>query len=332
MAKNQGEEVEELDQDAIATEDEGQDQADDAGDQSDDGAEEEDTTWMQDEETDSSEDDDDEQADGTGPKGVPVDKHILMKQKLKKKLLGKDDENVKLKERIKELEEGGAQKKVALDLSKPVRPRRNTFKSDDDYEDAMDEHEEKLAQFIPKVAATEANTAEQLQRRVKVVTDAVDGHIDRAAKLIEKHSIDPDVYSSAQDSVKQIIGSVKPGGEDHIFNEFIERLGEGSEKVMFYVGKNKKQLNEFERLFRSDPSGLSAAMFLAEKRNEIAGAKNLSSRSPKPSAKLRGGEAVKASESALKKKYDEAHKKGNNQEAFNIKRQAKGAKIDTSGW
>ncbi len=331
MAKNQGEEVEELDQDAIATEDEGQDQADDAGDQSDDGAEEEDTTWMQDEEPDSSEDDDDEQADGTGPKGVPVDKHIAIKQKLKGKLKGEKEENAKLKERIKELEEGGS-KPVDTTLTKPVRPRRDAFESDADYEDAMDVHEEKLAQFIPKVAATEADSAEKLQQRVKVVTDAVEGHVDRAAKLIEKHSIDPDVYSSAQDSVKQIIGSVKPGGEDHIFNEFIERLGEGSEKVMFYVGKNKKQLNEFERLFRSDPSGLSAAMFLAEKRNEIAGAKNLSSRSPKPSAKLRGGEAVKASESALKKKYDEAHKKGNNQEAFNIKRQAKGAKIDTSGW
>lgn len=330
MAKIQGEEVEEIETPVEESEEE-ETPVVEGEETTDEETEEEDLSWMEDEQPDSSEDDDDETADGTGAKGVPVDKHIAIKQKLKGKLKGEKEENEKLKARIKELEEG-TQKPVDQSLSKPVRPRRDAFESDADYDDALDVYDDELIQFIPKSAATEANTAEQLQQRVKVVTDAVDGHIDRAAQLIEKHSIDPDVYSSAQDSVKQIIGSVKPGGEEHIFNEFIERLGEGSEKVMFYVGKNKKQLNEFERLFRSDPSGLSAAMFLAEKRNEISGAKHLSSRSPKPSAKLKGGEAVKASESALKKKYQDAHKKGNNQAAFDIKRQAKGAKIDTSGW
>lgn len=328
MAK-QGEEAEELELGTSEIEAQDLDETEGA-DAAADGEEEEDLTWMQDGEPDPSEVVDGE-VDGAAVNTVPEIKHIAIKQKLKGKLKDEKAENETLKARILELEAGGGQTAPAA-LEKPVRPRRDAFENDAAYEDALDIYDEDLIQFIPKVATVKADDTAKLQARYDTVQTAVDSHLDRAAKLIDKHSIDPDVYHAAQNNVKQIIGLIKPGGEEHIFNEYVERLGEGSEKVMFHIGNNKKQLNEFERLFRSDPSGLSAAMFLAEKKREIAGLKNTSSRAPKPAANLKGGEVPKVNATAAEKKYKAAHKKGQNQEAFNIKRQAKAAGVDVSSW
>jgi len=308
--------------------------------------EDDDLSWLQDEEPDSSEDgdddgDDDDDDDAGGKSGgVPVDKHIKIKQKLKGKLSEEKEENEKLKARIAELETA-KKEPAARTLEKPKRPKRSEFDSDDDYDEAMEEYDEKLISFIPQAAASRAEQEEHKKAQVQEVKDAAEAHLDRAAKLIEKHGIDPDTYKSAQDNVKKIITAILPktvpadkrnqAGE-YVFNQFISMVGEGSEKTIFYIGKNKSASNEFERLMRSDPTGLKAAFYLGSVNTDIAGKKNLTSRASKPTSKLKGGGQLPANEASLKKQYQAAHKAQDGQKSYNLKQKAKKAGIDVSAW
>jgi len=307
--------------------------------------EDEDLSWLQDEEPDSSEGGDQDESDDDDPDssedGVSVIKHIKIKEKLKGKLSAEKEENEKLKARITELESAEQKAPVAQSLDKPKRPKRSEFSDDDAYDDAMEEYDEKLISFIPQAAASQADQEEQRKAQVQEVKDAAEAHLDRAAKLIEKHGIDPDVYKGAQDAVKKIITAVLPknvpadkrvqAGE-YVFNQFISMVGEGSEKTIFYIGKNKSASNEFERLMRSDPTGLKAAFYLGSVNTDIAGKTNLTSRASKPTSKLKGGGQRPANETNLRKQYQAAHKAQDGQKSYNLKQKAKKAGIDVSAW
>lgn len=307
-----------------------------------------DLSWMQEEEPDSSEegeagdDDDDDDDDAKDEAGkVPVEKHIKIKQKLKGKLSKKDEENEQLKARIVELEAGKSEVPTADAPEKPKRPRRADFETDDAYDDALDEYDEKLINYIPQSLQSKTEREEQAKAQVDEVKKAEEAHLDRAAKLIEKHGIDPDVYKGAQDNVKKIITDILPknvpaenrqGAAEFVFNQFISMVGEGSEKTFFYVGKNKSASNEFERLMRSDPTGLKAAFYLGSVNTEIAGKKNLNSRASKPASRLKGGGKLPANEANLRKQYQTAHKAEKGQKAYELKQKAKKAGIDVSAW
>lgn len=262
-----------------------------------------------------------------GEETVPLHSHIKAKRKLKGKISELDEEVERLKNENAQLK---SQKAEPIEF--PKRPRRGDFEFDDDYEDAMDVYEEKKDNLkFQQLQRTQS--LEESQKRIKDrIEKGVDEHYARAESLLESSGITPDAFKASDQKIREAVESIRPKQGDGIVDQFISRLGEGSEKVMFRLGRSKALLGEFIGLLANDPSGLDAATFLGEQKAILLNTGKRKSGAPVPDTQLNGDETAGQKEKILKKRYQEAHKKGNGQEAWNAKRQAKAAGVNTSGW
>lgn len=264
---------------------------------------------------------------------VPVGKHIATKHKLKAKLEEKDEELEKLRKENELLKSGAAPvQQQKLQLNPPKRPRASDFGTDEEYEDALDKYEEQKLEYQIQFSTQNQTQTQKLQQRRQEVEQAVDNHYDRAEKLVQKHSINPEVYHQADKNVKTIIDKVHPKKGEAIFNELVNLVGEGSEIAMFHIGRNKQAAADFENIMRSDPTGLKAAIYLGRIVERSNGAKTQSSRAPAPAAQLKGDQSVTPKGANARRKWQAAHDKGDTQAAFNIKKAARAQGIDTSKW
>ena len=167
-----------------------------------------------------------------------------------------------------------------------------------------------------------------------VLTESVDGHYSRADKLIEEFSISPEVYKQADLNVRRAAEAIAPERGDAIIDHMISVMGEGSEKVLYYIGnpKNKAALNEFQSLMTQDPSGLKAAVYLGKQQAKLTNPSKATTNAPPPASRANGDESSSAKGGPAKKQYEAAHKKGNAQAAYNAKAAARKAGVDTSKW
>jgi hypothetical protein len=109
-------------------------------------------------------------------------------------------------------------------------------------------------------------------------------------------------------------------------------LGEGSEKVNYYLGRNKAALAKFQNLLMTDKTGIQAAVFLGQEKQRLTKITKPRSNAPKPATEIRGDEIVTGAAGRYKKKYYAAHKKGDTQSAYNAKKEARAAGVDVSKW
>lgn len=264
-----------------------------------------------------------------GENAVPVNTHVRMKQKLKGRLSEKDDEIIKLRQEIDALKKP-QQAPIAVDPAE--RPKREDFTDDSDYDAALDRYEDKRVESrFNRIEAQRQQDDQQRQYTVNI-QQSVDAHYDRAAKLVDASGISPEVYQNADRTVRAAIDALMPGAGDHIADQLISNLGEGSEKVMYYLGNNKIALAEFESLLAKDKSGLQAAIYLGKQQQRLISPSRKESTAPPPEKQIAGDEHISINTGDLKKKYDAAHKKGDIQTAFSAKRAAKKAGVDTSRW
>ncbi len=277
--------------------------------------------------SDGEEDPDDETPTGDT---VPVAAHVKTKRKLKSKLSDRDSEIEQLRAENEALKKPQQQ----APLARPKRPRTTDFDDQDKYEEAMDVYEDAVMAYQTNFVAANASHTQQQVDHMRNVDKGVDAHYDRAAVLVTEQNIDPDVFRKADETVKGIIEAVLPRKGEIVFNELVSMLGEGSEKAMIYVGTNKNAKNEFHSLLNSDKTGIKAAMYLGRISERINSLGSKTSQARKPAKVLKGGTGGSAGRtaSAFQKKYAEAHKAKRSQEAFNIKREAKAAGVDTSKW
>lgn len=297
-------------------------QAANPDDQTDDGAVEAES-WMQ-------SDDQASQDAGKTPKFTDSDIGAA-KQKLRAKLEREhQSETEKLRARIAELE----QAKSAPVVQVGEKPRREQFYEMDDPDEAYSEAmvEWKLA----TMRAEHQKTSQQVDQerraleRMQSVTQSVDQHYGRAAKLAEASGIAPEVYQSADLRVRQAVDQVFPGGGDGIVDSLIANIGEGSEKVFYNLGVNNKRLSELERLLREDPTGLRASVYLGRLSAELSAPAKRTSNAPAPAAQAQGDANTTASGAALQRQYKDAG--GDVEKRISIKRKAKAAGVDTSSW
>lgn len=210
----------------------------------------------------------------------------------------------------------------------------------DDYEDD-DQYEEDYAQYLlDKVESKKA--ASKIDEKNKALIDkrnqGIAIHNERVSDFVEEKKINPDVYAAAESTFISAIDDYFPGQGEMIADDFLSKLGEGSEKIPFFLGRNAAKRAEFQALLKEDPTGIKAAMFLGDQNRKLRGATTgkIKSKAPKPAATATGNKNVvvgSATEKGLKKKYDDAHRKGQGSVAMKIKREAKKEhKIDTSKW
>lgn len=273
-------------------------------------------SWMQSEEQDSQ----DEQA-------VPVAAHAKMRSKLKAAISEKDSELQALKAEVEQLK--SAPKSAPDVKSKPKR--EDFFESDDPDEaffDAMTDWKLEQQALQQNSKAEQEAINRKNQEFLKKQNEAVEDHYVRAAKLASENGIEPEVYNSADLKVRQAVEAVYPENGDAMTETLISMIGDDSEKVMYYLGRNKNKLLEFQNTLQSDTTGIKAAMMIGELKSQLTKPFKKKSNAPAPPPELKGDQSTGKSRSYLRK-YENAKTP---QERFDVKQEAKKAGVKTREW
>lgn len=295
---------------------------DHAGDHDDeDGSKAEPESWMK---------GDDQESQGADKKFTDGDVGAA-KAKLRAKLEAKHQSEL---EAMRAQLEEARRNTVAPQVS--AKPKREDFYDQDDPDDA---YTDALIDWKQKtITAQQHNESQQyelqrkqLETQQKISTD-VDQHYERAATLAAASGISPELYQSADHRVRSAIDGIFPGGGENITNALIASLGEGSEKVFYNLGVSPKRLAELTSKLAADPSGLQASIYLGRLSAELTAPLRKRSNTPAPATTVQGDANTTDLGKGLQRKYLEAHKKGDTQAAFDIRREAKAKNINVKSW
>jgi hypothetical protein len=280
--------------------------------------------WMQTEE---------QTSEGSDDKTVPLAVLVSARTKLKGKIGAQNEELEQLRTENAALKQGQAPAPTT------AKPAAMPTLEGSEYDDAKYQQElsnwmaQQVQAQVAQANQASTQTASQTQA-AQQLDQAVDSHYQRAAKLAEESGITPELYQNADTVVRQTIESVLPKMGDVVTDNMIARLGEGSEKVMYFLGRNKTAQEKLRSSLVTDPTGISAALYLGELKSTVAAPQKRVSRARKPATQIQGDEggSAKGDAKKLKAAYDSAHKQHQGQAAYNAKKTAKAAGIDVSDW
>lgn len=304
---------------------------------------------QEDEDDDDSDDDSEEDSDGeeledwmkgSDERAVPLSEHIELRQKLKHQRNDAEERSKALEDELERLRQENEKLKAGgvTQQSEPTPPNLKDF--EDDYGDinyqAFNEANAKYTQDLvdyrlesktstsSKTQAEEAQTAE--------LESVVNSHYERAEKLVKDGLVSADSYSKADKKIVETLESKLPGkgrlGADYMIQQ-ISKVSDNPEKLWFKLGVDENLLGQvLDDFSKGESEGI---IHLMKVDKEISKPKKIRSKAPAPAKEVKGNASVKSS-AALAKRYKSAHKKGNSQEAFNIRREAKHNGIDVSNW
>lgn len=268
-------------------------------------------------------DSEDEQASGSGAKFSDGDV-AAAKRKLRAKLERQHNEELeRIKAELEALKRGNTQPAAQSVAKVPTLEQY-------DYDEAK--YAAAMTQWVRSQVqgATQASEVQtrQLQQQ-QALERSVNDHYERAAQLVKKHNIDPDLYHDAGLNLRKTIEAAFPGQGDVITDQMLARLGEGSEKVEYHLGRNAQKREILKAKLLDDPTGLSASIYLGKVLAEVSEPVRKQTRAPAPAARATGGQGVVSDELSMKKKYQAEQ---DTQKRFDIRRKAKLAGIDVSDW
>ncbi len=275
---------------------------------------------------------DEEDDDASGD--VPVSTHIRMKRKLKEKNTKQSDEIKRLETELAASKNGGS----ATHPDMPKRPQLEDYEDDiGKYEEAIIGYDQEMVRFNYTLVQDEENRKTALNKAIQSREKAVDQHYDRVVTFVKssKDKISQETYESAEQAVRDSLDESLPGDDsgNQVVDHLIDLIGEGSEKVIFLLGKKPAALATLIELMKEDPTGLRAASYVGQQKERLTKNIRKTSLSPKPAKSARGDTTSSSNrDKSLKRAYDKAHTSGNTQAAFDAKREAKKLEIDTSSW
>jgi hypothetical protein len=217
------------------------------------------------------------------------------------------------------------------------KPKREQFYDQDDPDEA---YMEALSDWkLNERLATQQLGQQQYEQQRKQleaqqrISSNVDQHYERAAVLAAASGITPELYQSADLRVRSAIEGVFPGGGgETVTNALIASLGEGSEKVFYKLGVSPKSLAELTSKLAQDPSGIQASIYLGRLSAELTTTARKRSNTPAPATNVQGDANTTDLSRALLRRYQEAHKRGDTQAAYDIRTEAKAKKINVNSW
>ncbi len=260
--------------------------------------------------------------DDDGDNEKPIKFNLKAKKRQRGELDAKNEENEALKARIAALE-----KPSPMQTGDLKRPDELDFETTEDYHRAIDDYHDKRYE-LRQQAAQQTQAQQEDEREV---SEAVDSHYERADKLINEHGLKSENYKDADTRVRGAMEAIAPKIGNKIVDQFIKGMGEGSEKVLYHLGRNKTALSELQSIMQTDKSGIKAAIYLGKKLEQLTNPQRRKTKAPSPAPRANGDTGGHAAE-ALKRKYDAAHKKNDGVTAFKFKREAKKAGVDVSKW
>jgi len=261
---------------------------------------------------------------------MPVSAHIRAKRKLKGRIEGKNTEIEELRKEIEDLKK----QKLTPPLRDEtlVRPKEGDYESIEAYYTALEEYEDKRIDSKLSVVHGQRQLRDTQTKAIEKLNKAVDDHYVRADKLVKESGISAETYKQSDEAIRNAIEAVRPGQGNIIVDQMISLLGEGSEKVMYKLGRSNALRGELITLLTEDPHGLRATAFLGEQRAKLLLTKRRTSNAPTPASEINGDSTSSNKERVFKKKYEAAHAKGSAQAAYNAKKDARAAGVDTSKW
>jgi hypothetical protein len=268
---------------------------------------------------------------GEGGDNPKPEKSLKAKKKLQRKLKEADEEKEALRaenERLKAAQAAPAAKPTG----RPVRPKELDFDTDEEYEAALDQYDADIFDWRQSERVKQRETTKAQESQATQIKEGVDSHFERAEKLLEESGISPEKYSASNVAVRSAIDSIAPGKGDFITDYLISEMGEGSEKVFYQLGVNATERNKLVTLLTKDPSGVRAAFFLGQKKEQLTKPKRPKSNARPPASSVKGDAPTSSKGAAMKRAYDKAVKSGSGQAMYNAKKEAKAAGIDVSKW
>jgi hypothetical protein len=128
-----------------------------------------------------------------------------------------------------------------------------------------------------------------------------------AAKFATDNKVSVDRVANALNTATDDVDAAT--GIDGSFAYLLDSVGEGSERVAYYIGTNQAGRDQLKKLLEDDPKGLKAIAHmtrLAEKLKPKQ-AKQVS-KAPEPDQSLKGDAVESASAKQLQKEFDSATK------------------------
>lgn len=193
-----------------------------------------------------------------------------------------------------------------------ARPRLEDFDYDEGkYADAVDAYEqEQRKEFLAEVDKRIQSTKPEPQPDLK----PLEAHYERAEKLKVSD------YEAMEDAVLDSLGR-------DVFTEVVSTLAH-SERVVYYLGKNPRKLDEISEMVRSG-QGLKATVALGELQGQLK-LRPRQTNTPEAESQIKG-DAAPTSSAEWQKKIDAARAKGaRTKEIIAMKAEAKaqGAKVE----
>ena len=250
------------------------------------------------------------------------------KRKLKAKLNERNEEVEALKRENEELKRQATPAQPKIE-----KPQRENFDSDEAFLEALADHRFAVKQAETRTAQAIENQKTQAAQQKAAVEAAVDNHYLSALETCEKAGIAPEAFKAANLRVREAIDNQLPGNGDAVADFLISVLGEGSDKVFYNLGVNAERREELVEKLRDDPSGLAASVYLGTLKQQLTTPRKRISSAPEPGTVINGDQSSGSAEVRnMKKQWEAAHKAGDTQKAFNLKRQAKEKGVNTKEW
>ena len=275
--------------------------------------------WMQE-----TEEEEEEQTSDDPSQNVPVKKFVSLKKELRGKISEREEEIERLKKENEELKLSAPKKNPAL-----TRPKPENYDSDDEYDLAISQYDEARLQETYNRNRTKEQQTEATRQAQEAIEKAMDIHYERADDMLKTSGIAKEKYIAAAKNAKGVFSDLFGDSGEKVFDNVFSRIGKGSEKLEYFIGVNKPAQEKIKTLLKEDPLGLSLAMWLGKENQRLTNPIKPRTNAPDPAKAVNGEVNTTGALNKYKKKYDAAKSP---QAAYDIKKAAKAAKVDTSKW
>lgn len=222
------------------------------------------------------------------------------------------DEAARLKEEVELL------RKQVMSGGKPQQPAAMPTLESVDYDEAK--YQQALAAWHQEQTKAQLQTynqqlaQEQARNAQKQAQEAeIEKHYERAASL-KVHD-----YESAERTVRETLDQMSQ--DVSVTDLMIAHLGEGSEKVTYFLGRNPDKLSDLVATLQADPSGMRAMVKLGQLQAKLSHqpAKKKISQAPAADEALGGKNG--ASEGAILKRLEKLNSRTDRTEFRKLKSQ-----------
>jgi len=262
---------------------------------------------------------------------VPVAKHVEIKHKLQGKIADKDARIAELEQKLAERESYQPSSITnRLQIPKEAWEFDGTPEEYAIYKAEIDASNALIIQGDKQQRQAEEARLREESARVEA---ELDKYYDRVSALIAKGEVktltQPEQYKAAENTVIKSLDSITKKGQA-VFNKMIAELGEGAEKVVYHLGVNSESRQALESQLRADPTGIRAAMFLAEKKALFNSKPTVKPKPvPKPDVPLQGKAPKVTNHKAA---YLKAEKAGDYEAASAARKAARAAGENPNNW